>query len=48
MVSTVQRLSAKVRVEVLAVNMETEVIKMLASYIDLDTDEQDTSATIKR
>lgn len=46
--NVIQRLSSKVRVEVLAVNIETDVIKMLASYIELENAEQDMSLVIKR
>ncbi|XP_075223291.1 eukaryotic translation initiation factor 2 alpha kinase Gcn2 [Lycorma delicatula] len=44
--NSLQRLSSKVRIEVLAFLLETEVIKMLASQIDLDSD-FDLSSVIK-
>lgn len=45
---TMQRLSSKVKVDVIVVGMDMDVIKMLASYIQLDSEEQDLSEVIKK
>lgn len=45
--NSIQRLSSKVRIEVLAFTLETEVVKMLASQIDLDATDLDLSSVIK-
>ncbi|XP_054261632.1 eIF-2-alpha kinase GCN2-like isoform X1 [Macrosteles quadrilineatus] len=45
---TLQRLSPKFRTEVVVVNMEADVIKMLASHIDLSLEDQDMSSVVKR
>ncbi|XP_021938823.1 eIF-2-alpha kinase GCN2 isoform X2 [Zootermopsis nevadensis] len=41
MSSTLQCLSAKVRVEVLALNLESVVVKTLATHLELDSDQQE-------
>ena len=44
--STLQRLSAKVRVEVLALNLESAVIKTLATHLELDLTQQEFQKSI--
>lgn len=46
MSSTLQCLSAKVRVEVLALNLESAVIKTLATHLELDLNQQDFQKSI--
>jgi hypothetical protein len=44
--STLQYLSAKVRVEVLALNLESAVIKTLATHLELDLTQQEFQKSI--
>jgi len=44
--STLQCLSAKVHVEVLAVNLESAVIKTLATHLELDLNKQEFQKSI--
>lgn len=46
MSSMLQCLSAKVRVEVLALNLESAVVKTLATHLELDADEQELQKSI--
>lgn len=45
---TLQKLSQKIRVEILALNVDAELIKSLGSLIDLSTIESDISVLIKK
>jgi hypothetical protein len=46
MSGTLQCLSAKVRVEVLALNLESSVIKTLATHLELDLNQQEFQRSI--
>jgi hypothetical protein len=46
MSSTLQCLSAKVRVEVLALSVESAVVKTLATHLELDLDQQEFQRSI--
>lgn len=46
MSSTLQCLSAKVRVEVLALNVESAAVKTLATHLELDLDQQEFQKSI--
>jgi hypothetical protein len=46
MSSTLQCLSAKVRVEVLALNLDSAVVKTLATHLELDSDQQEFQKSI--
>lgn len=45
---TLQKLSPKVRVEILVLNVDAELIKALGALMDLETIESDISILIKR